>query len=58
MFLEACAHENLPISEEAAHWRDYVGVQDNWLKQNEILEKFERPDEFPRYSAAVQKEIK
>jgi hypothetical protein len=57
-FLEACAHENLPISQEAACWRDYVGVQDNWLRQNEILEKFKRPDEFPRYSAAVEKEIK
>jgi hypothetical protein len=56
-FLEACAHENLPISKEAARWRDNVGVQDNWLKQNEILEKFKRPDEFPRYSAAVEKEI-
>ena len=28
------------------------------MKQNEILEKFKRPDEFPRYSAAVEKEIK
>jgi hypothetical protein len=28
------------------------------LKQNEILEKFKRPDEFPRYPAAVEKEIK
>jgi len=37
---------------------DYVGVQDNWLKQNEVLEKFKHPDEFPRYSAAVEKEIK
>jgi len=57
-FLEACACEKLPISEEVARWRDYVGVQDNWLKQNEILQKFKRPDEFPRYSAAVEKEIK
>jgi hypothetical protein len=57
-FLEACTHESLPISQEAARWRDYVGVQDTWLKQNEILEKFKPPDEFPRYSAAVEKEIK
>jgi hypothetical protein len=28
------------------------------LKQNEVLEKFKHPDEFPRYSAAVEKEIK
>ena len=39
-FLEACTHESLPISQEAARWRDYVGVQDTWLRQNEILEKF------------------
>jgi len=58
MFLEACAYEKLPVSEEAVHWRDYVGVQDNWLKQIEVLEKFKRPDEFPRYSAAVEKKIK
>jgi hypothetical protein len=58
LFLEACAYEKLPISKEAVHWRDYIGVQDNWLKQNEILEKFKRLDEFPGYSAAVEKEIK
>ena len=57
-FLEACTHESLPISQEAARWKDYVGVQDTWLRQNEILERFKRPDEFPRYSAAVEKEIK
>jgi len=57
-FLEACAYEKLPVSEEAARWRDYVGVQDNWLKQNKVLERFKHPDKFPRYSAAVEKEIK
>jgi len=57
-FLEACAYEKLPVSEEAARWRDYVGVQDNWLKQHKVLEKFKRPDVFPIYSAAVEKEIR
>jgi hypothetical protein len=56
--LEARAYEKLSVSEEAAHWRDYVGVQYSWLKQYEVLEKFKCPDEFPRYSAAIEKEIK
>jgi hypothetical protein len=51
--LEVCAYEKLPVSEEAAHWRDYVGVQYNWLKQYKVLEKFKCPDKIPRYSAAV-----
>jgi hypothetical protein len=57
-FLEACAYEKLPVSKEAARWRDYVGVQDNWLKQHKVLEKFKWPDVFPTYSEAVEKEIK
>jgi hypothetical protein len=57
-FLEACPYERHPVSKEAALWRDYVGVQDNWLKQHAVLEKFKHPDIFPRYSAVVEKEIK
>jgi hypothetical protein len=53
-----CAYKKLPVSKEAVCWRDYIGVQDNWLKQNEVLEKFKHPDKFPRFSAAVEKEIK
>jgi hypothetical protein len=56
--LEACAYKKLHVSKEATCWRDYVRVQDNWLKQHEVLEKFKRPDVFPSYSAAVEKKIK
>jgi hypothetical protein len=46
------------VSEEAAHWRDHVRVQQTWLKHYAILQKFKRLDIIPQCSAAVEKEIK
>ena len=57
-FLETCAFEHHPVSEEAARWRDHVGVQQTWLEHHAVLQKFKRPDIIPQCSAAVEKEIK
>jgi hypothetical protein len=57
-FLETCAYEHQPVSVEAARWRDHVGVQEAWLEQHTVLEKFKRPEIIPECSATVEKEIK
>jgi hypothetical protein len=54
-FLEACALDNLPVSEESTKWRDWVGTRRLWLEQHYLLNKtFKKGEKQPKYAKHIQ----
>jgi hypothetical protein len=50
-----CEHDNLPTSAEGKLWKDWIRIQVVWLEQHQILKKFKKPKEAPKYPTHIQR---
>jgi hypothetical protein len=56
-YLEACEYDRLTTSFESKLWKDWVGIQATWLEQHQILKRFKKPEDFPKYKPHIQVEL-
>jgi hypothetical protein len=56
-FLESCALNHLPVRSESEKWRDWVGLQQVWLGQHQLLNIINHPKLPLKYPDSIQKEL-